>query len=103
MSEKEMGIEEKYRKAAERLWEKLEYHRDEFDLENILSKDGLPADVFASKNKLFYKLLNEVNNEFDADMTVFQCSWAVVQMIDGGYEMMKKYNEHNDRNLKPRR
>lgn len=91
-----------YNKTAERLWEKLEYHRNEFNLNCINWKEPFPIDQFSKANPSVMGLINEVQEEYKYRMSEFQCSWAICKFIKGGLPMMEEYNKVNNANLKPR-
>ena len=91
-----------YDKTSERFWEKLEWHRNEFDLNCIDWNESFPIDQFSKKNPSVMDLIKEVQDEFKYIMSEFQCSWAINQFIRGGLPMMESYNEKNNTNLQPR-
>lgn len=95
-------MDDKYNLTAERLWEKLEYHRSEFNIDCVDFKQPFPADQFKKANPLFMKLVKEVQNEYNYIMSEFQASWAVIQFIDGGLNLMNEYNIVNNKSLEPR-
>ena len=93
-----------YNATSERLWEKIEFHRDKFDPKSVNWKKPFPADQI-KPNKFFMELVAEVGEEFNYQMSEFQCSWAVNQAFHSDIpaeEMMDSYNEHNGTDLKPR-
>jgi len=92
-----------YNVTCERLWEKLEYHRDKLNTECVKYPCAFPADEFSDGNKLFNILLDEVEKEYDYAMSSYQCGWSVTQFISGGLKEMKKYNKKNGTKLKPRK
>ncbi len=98
-------ISENYSNIAERLWEKLEFHKDKFNLLNIdTSKPGW-IDDFMTQNPLIWKLAKEVETEYNGyGLSFFQGLWAIVQAFGktGGLPMMNKYNQVNHKNLKPK-
>lgn len=89
----------KYNETCERLWEKLEYYRNEFDLNCVDLKKPFPLDQFEAKNPKIRQLINEVQNEFSYEMSERQCSWAVAQFLKIN---MQEYNKHNNLNLQAR-
>lgn len=91
-----------YNKTAERLWEKLEYHRGKITTETLSLLEPFPVDQLIEENPFVLGLIREVQKEFKYPMTEFQCSWAVVQFIKRGCKGMEEYNLINDTNLKPR-
>jgi hypothetical protein len=92
-----------YNKTSERLWEKLEWYRNEIDTSCVDFSQPFPIDQLTKGNSLVRKLIEEVQKEFKYYMSEFQCSWATVQFIKGGIEMMKQYNEKNRTNLVPKK
>ena len=70
-----------YNTVSERLWEKIEYHRDELDLNAVDLKDWFPIDQLSKVSPSVKTLIIEVEKEFDYEMSEFQCSWAVAQAI----------------------
>ncbi len=88
--------------TAERLWEKLEAHKSKIDTSCVDFKEPFPIDQLTSKNPIVKKLIKEVEKEFDYGMSEFQCSSATRQFINGGLEMMEKFNEANGTDLRPR-
>lgn len=92
-----------YNETCERLWEKLQFYREEF--KHITKKDlhGFLADSLAEQWPKFNELVLEVEEEFSYSMSEFQCSWAVNQYVDGGLRIMEEYNKAQGTNLKPRK
>lgn len=70
-----------YNTVSERLWEKIEYHRDELDLDMVDLKDPFPVDQLSEVSPIVKTFIAEVEKEFDYEMSEFQCSWAVAQAI----------------------
>lgn len=91
-----------YNKTSERLWEKLEYHKNKIDASCVNFKEPFPIDQLVEKNPMITTLIHEVQDEYKYEMSEFQCSWAVVQFIKGGLDMMQKYNKNNNTSLIPR-
>jgi hypothetical protein len=89
-----------YNTTSERLWEKLEYHRNEIVIP--FKFDTFPIDDLIEINPMIEKLIKQVQDVFNYEMSEFQCSWATIQFAKGGLEMMKEYNQKNNTNLKPR-
>ena len=91
-----------YDKTAERLWEKLEWHRDKINTSCVDFKEPFLVDQLTNENPFIMDIIGEVEKEFDYSMSEFQCSWATLQFIKGGLDMMEKYNKKNNTELKPR-
>jgi len=91
-----------YNKTSERLWEKLEYHRDKIDISCVNFSEPFLIDQLRKGNPFIIDLIHEVQDEFKYEMSEFQCSWATNQFIRGGSDMMKNYNERNGISLIPR-
>lgn len=68
---------ENYDRVAERLWEKLEYHRASLIKDCVDFTLPFPFDQFARRNPMVHDLVDEVQCEFDYEMSEFQGSWAV--------------------------
>ena len=97
-------VSDMYNTTSERLWEKIEFHRDAFNPLSVNWKEPFPADQL-EPNDLLLKLVGEVEKECGYGMSEFQCSWAVNQAFHGeqaGIEMMKMYNDKNGTCLDPR-
>lgn len=92
-----------YNKTAERLWEKLEWHKNEFDLNCVDWEKPFPIDQFRRINPSVTDLINEVQDEYEFRMSEFQCSWAVNKFIKGGLAVMELYNKKNNTDLKPKK
>lgn len=95
-----MPMSDKYDETPERLWEKIEFHRSELDLEAVDLKKLFPFDQLAEKSPLIKELVNEVEEEFQYVMSEPQISWAVWRAIKGN---MEEYNEFNNLTLKARK
>lgn len=93
---------ELYNSTAERLWEKLEFHRDKIDTSCVDLSEPFPIDQLIKGNPFVQTFIDEVQEEYKYIMSEFQCSWATVMFIKGGLELMQKYNEKNNTNLRPR-
>jgi hypothetical protein len=74
---------ERYNATCERLWEKLVFYSDCFDLSWYHPGPPLifPFDHFAEPNPLVKTLVAEVEDEFDYEMSEAQCSWAVMMYL----------------------
>ena len=93
-------MSELYNKAAERLWEKVEFGREGFNMDCLDDKLVFPWDQFCKANPNARKLATEVNSELNYELSEAQCSWAVMmsyRKID-----MDKYNADNSTSLRPR-
>lgn len=89
-----------YNEVAERLWEKIEFHRDKLDLKGVSLRRSFPADQLREKSPLFSRLIEEVEEEFDYHMSEWQTSWAVAKAKHGiGFD---NYNKVNKTTLKAR-
>ncbi len=100
-------MDERYDQTAERLWEKLEFHRHSFKWSPRLLDSAIPSDVFFGENPEALKLLDEVVKEFDYGISVFQCSWAVrnvynYHVLGEGNFAIERYAENESRILKAR-
>lgn len=95
----EEDMRDLYCVTTERLWEKLEFHKSKFDLKSVNLKQPFPSDKILP-HSLFLELVNEVEKEFNCQMSNFQGSWAVIKFINGA--SMNKYNEANGTCLRPR-
>lgn len=91
-----------YNITAERLWEKLEFHRNNIDTTCVNFNEPFPMDQLRRKNPQVAGLIKEVEKEHNYEMSEFQCSWAVSQFIKGGLHMMQNYNNCNATHLSPR-
>lgn len=90
-----------YNAAPERLWEKIEFHRDELDIKGIDLREPSPCDQLLEKSPLFSRLIEEVEEEFDYHMSEWQPSWAVAKAKHGiGFE---NYNRENKTSLRARK
>ena len=93
-------MSEKYNQTIERLWEKLEYHRDIIDTSCISSPTSpSPWGELKEGNPFVNRLLEQVQEEFNYRMSNNQCSCAVMFFLNAD---MDEYNEGNDLNLHPR-
>jgi len=90
---------ELYNATVERLWEKIEYHREELDLDSIDFKAMFPYDQLAKMSPLINDLVAEVNKEFYYEMSEHQISCAVFFAIR--YKM-EEYSRCNELSLVPR-
>ncbi|MBI4163449.1 MAG: hypothetical protein HY512_01185 [Candidatus Aenigmarchaeota archaeon] len=100
-------IDSKYDQTAERLWEKLEFHRGSFRWSPRLLDFGMPSDVFFRDNPEALKLVDETMEEFDYGMSVFQCSWAVrnvykYHVLGEGAFAIERYAQNKGRKLEAR-
>ena len=89
-----------YNIVCERLWEKIEFHRDELDLETVDLKKMFPYDQLAEKSPLIRELVTEVNEEFAYEMSEYQASWTVAKAIS--VLDFDAYNEENKTTLSAR-
>lgn len=88
-----------YNITSERLWEKLEYYRDQIDTSWVNFSEPFLIDQLVKKNPLVNKLIDEVQEEFKYYMSEFQCSWAVSAFLRND---MEEYNKKYGRNLQAR-
>ena len=90
-----------YNEAPERLWEKIEFHRSELDLNAVDLKQLFPFDQLAEKSPLINELVDEVEKEFDGyPMGEKQISWAVSK---AKVSDLKTYNKDNNLSLVARK
>lgn len=68
-----------YNTSCERLWEKIEFHRNKLDLNSINLKKMLPYDQLSERSPLIKELVAEVEHEFNYEMSEYQASWAVAK------------------------
>lgn len=93
-------MSETYNETAERLWEKIEFHRNELDLKAVNLNRMFLFDQLAEKSPLVKTLLDEVEEEFKYSMSEHQASWAIWQAKIGD---MEDYNKDNKLSLKTRK
>lgn len=74
---------EKYNLVALELLTRLRKHKEELDLDCVDFKKPFPYDQFIEVNKKVKNIVNEIETEFDYEMSEIQCSWAVVSLIRG--------------------
>ena len=75
-----------YDTVSNRLWEKIEYHKDKLDLEAVdlkVMRSRSPLDQLAEKSPLIRTLIAEVDDEFNYEVSEHQASWAIVQAMIG--------------------
>lgn len=90
-----------YNKTAERLWEKLQFYVDSIDIYNYNSiPKTFPIDRMTQSNPWTQDLIDEVQQEFNYEMSEFQCSWAVQMFL---HNDMEEYNINTGENLTPRK
>jgi hypothetical protein len=92
-------VSEMYNRAAERLWEKIEAHRGDYDIA-MAWREKFPWDAFCTRNPSARELANEVRQELNYELSETQCSWAVVMALRN--ENMEDYNKRNGTSLMPR-
>lgn len=97
-------METLYQRTAERLLEKLEAHRFELNFAGLAGLDPVDTDtnhlkVFEKDNPLIHKLKEEVETQFEYEMSEAQCIWAVDATF---YCQMGAYNRKHGRNLSAR-
>ena len=90
-----------YNIVCERLWEKIEFHRNELDLKTVDFKKPFPHDQLAEKSPLIRELVAEVNKEFAYEMSEYQASWAIVKAIS--VQSFDAYNRKNKTTLSARK
>lgn len=88
-----------YNVTSERFWEKLEYNRDKINIDCINFKEPFPIDQLVKKYPFVSDLIKEVEEEYNYQMSEFQCSWAVVAFYRND---MDKYNIEYGINLTAR-
>lgn len=79
--------------VCERLWEKIEFHRDELDLKIVDLKKMFPYDQLSEKSPLIKELVKEVNEEFTYEMSEWQASWAIVKAMS-----VRSFDAYNRKN-----
>lgn len=89
-----------YNEVCERLWEKIDFHRDELDLEVVNLKEPFPYDQLAKKSPLIMELVSEVNEEFTYKISEHQASWAIVKAMST--QSFDAYNRRNKTTLSAR-
>lgn len=90
-----------YNETPERLWEKIEFHRSELDLDAVDLKQLFPFDQLAEKSPLINELVDEVEKEFGGySMSEKQISWAVWKAKTSD---LKTYNKDNNLSLVARK
>ena len=92
-------ISPKYNQAAERLWEKIEAHRGEYDMDCLGSRN-FTWDNFCEKNPDAKGLVREVLEELNYNLSESQCSWAVIMACKR--LSMEEYNQNHGLSLSPR-
>ena len=90
-------MSELYSIVCERLWEKIEFHRDKLDLKTVDLQKPSPYDQLAEKSPLIRELVTEVNEEFAYEMSEYQASWTVVKSIS--VRDFDAYNKENKTTL----
>jgi hypothetical protein len=88
-----------FEKAAERLWEKLEFWTDDISLEEydpVEDKFTGTWDRVASKNDILDFLVEEVEEEYSTELTQLQKDWAIYMFL---YRSMAVYNEEFEKEL----
>ena len=73
----------KYNEATERLWEKLEAHREKLDFGCVDIQKIFPWDQFVKHNPSARALLKETERELHYQLSEFQASWAVFMATKG--------------------
>lgn len=86
--------------VCERLWEKIEFHRNELDLKTVDLKKMFPYDQLAEKSPLIRELVAEVNEDFAYEMSEWQASWAIVKAMS--VRDFDAYNKENKTTLSAR-
>lgn len=90
-----------YNETPERLWEKIEFHRSELDLESVNLKMPFLFDQLIETSPIIKELKNEVEEEFNGYlMSDHQTSWAICQAKTRN---MEEYNKDNKLSLKAKK
>lgn len=89
-----------YDTAAERLWEKIEFRREGFDMDCVDDRVAFPWDQFSRANPTAEVLAAEVNSELNYELSEAQCSWAVNMAVKN--VNMDTYNSNESTALTPR-
>lgn len=85
---------DKYNLTAERLWEKLEFHRDKIDTTCVDFNEPFLIDQLIKRNGFVSYLIREVENEFNYSMSESQCSWAVNKFMKTKGKRIMNFNEY---------
>ena len=93
-------MSENYNKAAERLLEKLLFHKDKLNFDCINLKKPFPVDQLTKEYPQIMDWVQEVQDEFRYEMSEFQCSWAVCFVKTNA--SLEEYNKKNNLSLQPR-
>ena len=91
---------ERYNQAAERLWEKIEFHRGEYDMKCLEPREFSPWDKFCERNPSAKDLARQVDKELNYELSETQCSWAVIMAFNNF--PMEDYNNRHGTSLKSR-
>ena len=94
-------MSELYSIVCERLWEKIDFHRDKLDLKTVDLQKMFPYDQLAEKSPLIRELVAEVNEEFAYEMSEYQASWAIVKAMS--VRDFDAYNKENKTTLSARK
>ena len=86
-----------YNIVCQRLWEKIEFHREKLDLKVVDLQKMFPYDQLAEKSPLIRELVAEVNEEFTYQMSEWQASWSVVKAMS--VRDFDAYNKENKTTL----
>lgn len=93
-------MSDKYQETIERLWEKLEFHKDRIDTDCLEFPSSFPIDDLTTGNPFVRELIKEVEGEYNYGMSVNQGNNAVMLLLNRD---MEEYNKKHGTNLKPRR
>lgn len=86
-------VSEKYNTTAIELLKRLREHKDRFNLNCVDFKAPFPYDQFAEVNKEIKDIVKDIEIEYNYEMSEYQCSWAVTQLIIEEIQINKKVNK----------
>lgn len=86
-------VSEKYLFMPRELLKKLCKIKDKLDLNCVDFSEPFPYDQFIKKNKEVRSIVKELEDEFDYEMSEFQCSWAIFSLIKGECESDITHND----------
>jgi len=90
---------ETYNEASERLWAKLQYHREGLALNEVDLSEPFPIDQLTEHNPEVIEWISEIQDQLGYQMSEFQASWAVAQTKSP--HTLEDYNDVLGTNLRP--
>ncbi len=81
---------EKYNSVTKELLRRLCKNKDKYNLNCVDFTQPFPYDQFTEINKEVKDIVQELENEFNYEMSELQCSWAVVSLIREKCEDVKE-------------